>query len=130
MGFSWNGVHTGDVGIRAELVMKPVLPEPKIIIEELPHGEGFYDFSVFNNNGKVNYKPREWEFKCGYEGHFNQLVSAVKVMFASYSGILVSDDFPGLKWRGIITNKLDVTQTALIFGTFPVYIKTQPFPEN
>ena len=134
MGFSWNGIHTRDLGISAEARLLPVLPEPKIITEEIPGRDGFYDFSAFNADGRVHYKALNWEYHCAFEERIKNnttaRIKAVLRLFSDYSGYLIEDRFPDLKWRGIIMNKMDFANIAGIFFTFGVIIHTQPFPEK
>jgi hypothetical protein len=127
MGFSWNGIHTNTVGIRAELVRKPILPEPRLFLEEVPGRDGFYDFSSCWPDGKPRYKPVDWEFRCGFEGNIAGAASAVLALFSSYKGELIADDFPGVVWDGVLTNKLDISTVAGVYREFPIYIRTQPF---
>ncbi|MCL2577983.1 MAG: dockerin type I repeat-containing protein [Defluviitaleaceae bacterium] len=69
MAFKWNGVHITELGIIASAETLPVLPEPRIITEEIPGRDGYLDFSTFNPAGRIHYRPREWRFLCSMDVH-------------------------------------------------------------
>ena len=37
---------------------RPILPEPKIVSEDIPGMDGEYDYSNVNPDGEIKYKPR------------------------------------------------------------------------
>jgi hypothetical protein len=134
MGFIWNGIHTSDVGIHAEARSLPMVPEPKIVTEEIPGRDGFWDFSAFNASGRVHYRPREWEYRCSFDGTLakdpNARVNSIMRLFASYSGYLTDDKCKNVRWRGVITNNISLAQVALTLHNFSVRIRTQAFAEG
>ena len=131
MGFKWNGVHTNELGILAEARTLPVLPEPAVVIEELPGRDGFYDFSAVNMDRRVHYRPREWDYRCSLETKdFNGRIGAVTRMLVDTSGWLVDDKCPGVRWYGVIVNRVNIMRAALYLNNFDVFIRTQSFAEG
>jgi phage-related protein len=132
-GFKWNGIHTASLGVRAEVRRLPVIPEPKLVLEEIPGRNGFLDYSKYNVAREVSYHPIDWEYRCVFEHltqkDFKRRIDIVKQLFPSYSGILEPDDYPGMKWSGVITRTIEVTLSGTI-SEFTVIFRTQPFPEE
>jgi len=131
MGFSWNGIHTRSLGILAEVRNQPILPEPRLITEEIPGRDGFVDFSAYNPTGRANYRPRIWEYRCAFEERIKHnagaRINAITTLFKTYSGYLIDDECPGVSWSGIVTNRIDLANVAGLLFTFGIIIQTQPF---
>jgi hypothetical protein len=130
MWLSFNGVNTASLGIVAECRRVPLIPEPKIVTEEIPGWDGFYDLSAFNADGKVKYKPRIWEYRLGFEDRrlmsFARRAEVIGRLFASYTGTLVVDMFPEYEWEdAIVINQIDIVNLARTFLEVPVVFQTQ-----
>ncbi|GHV42978.1 hypothetical protein FACS189490_12860 [Clostridia bacterium] len=134
MGFTWNGVHTSEIGLVARLISVPFLPEPKIVTEEAAGMDGFYDFSAFNPKGRVLFRDKVWEYKCAFEGSKRDdviaRIAAVKTFFANYSGVLTDDNFPEERYEGVITNRINLGEVTKAYYQFTVSFRTQPFPSE
>ncbi len=136
MGFSWNGVHTSELSVWAELQALPVSPEPKSKIQEIPGRSGFYNFSAFNSSNKVLVTDRLWEYRCGFEhrtrADLNRRAEIIRRLFALPSGILIADEWPeaNIRWNGYITNRMDMTKRGLTLSEWTVIFRTQPYWEG
>jgi predicted phage tail component-like protein len=64
-GFTFSGKHSyNDFGLITFSKNRPILPEPKLVSEDLPGTDGEYDYSMINPDEEVKYKPRTIEIDC------------------------------------------------------------------
>jgi len=131
MGFKWNNTHTIDLGLLATGQTLPVIPEPKIVTEEISARDGFFDFSNVNNSHRVHYRPRDWIFRCVLEkapgADLNSHINNIAALFTNYKGWLEVDQCPGVRWDAIITNRFNLSTIASTLREFTIYFQSQAF---
>jgi len=134
MAFKWNGIHATEIGLMADITGLPFRPLPKIATEQLPAMDGFLDFSMFNNNNRVHYNPREWVFQCWLElkrnMNINIVMNEIAKIFMVHSGYLEVDECPGVRWQAIVANRFDIANVAINAKSFNIYFQSQPFAEG
>lgn len=130
LGFSFDGTHSLDIGICIKSKNRPVLPAPKIVSEDIPCRDGYYDFSSANVFGRTMYKEREITIDCAIvEKDFGALRSKAREVARWLSfkeAKLIFDDEPMVYYVARVTNKLDLEQ-QMMRGYFTIVFTCKPF---
>lgn len=131
MGLTFNSVHSDTLGLVMFSKNRPILPEPKIIAEELPGADGDYDYSTVNPDGRVKYKPVIYEIEFSFAdksmANVRTKAHAVAAWLACGEKALSFDDDSGKYWLAKVVNKLDLENQMIALRKFTVQFKCQPY---
>lgn len=131
-GVIFNGKHSyRDFGLIMLSKNRPILPEPKIIVDEVPHLDGDYDYSECNPDGRTKYKPRTHEIEFSLKERDPALVRIKAHEIASWLACgeqqLIYDDETAVFYLARVANKLDLENQILSVKRFTVQWKCRPF---
>ncbi len=131
-GFVYNGKHSyKDMGIVMKSKNRPILPEPRIIVEEIPNMDGEYDFSDSNPDGHTKYKPRVIEVECSFLQrditHLRIKAHEIAPWLACGEQQLIFDDETSVYYLARVANKLDLATEIARIGRFTLQFKCRPF---
>ena len=131
LGFSFNGTRCEQYGIVMCSKNRPVLPEPKIVTEEVPARNGSYDFSAANPFGRTMYKDRDISIECSFiSGGVPQTRAAtheIAAWLACGEAQLMFDDEPEVYYLARVANRIDLSQQISKVGIFNVNFRCRPF---
>jgi phage-related protein len=109
---------------------RPILPEPKIVAEDLPGMDGEYDFSAANPDGEVKYKPRmqdiDFTLKERNPTRLRAKANQIAAWLACGEKQLIFDDEPDKYYLATVSNKLDLDNQILSIKKFTVHFKCRP----
>ena len=111
-GLTFNGTHSGTLGLIMSSKNRPMLPEPKTVYEDLPGIDGEYDYSAVNPDGRVKYMPVVHEVEFAFAERSMAAVRTKARQIAAWLAVgekqLIFDDEPGVYWLATVVNKLDI----------------------
>lgn len=129
-GLTFNGRHSSEFGLVMFSRNRPILPEPKIVAEDLPGVDGEYDFSAVNPDGEVKYKPRmqdiDFTLKERNPTRLRVKANQIAAWLACGEQILIFDDEPDKFYLAMVANKLDLDNQILSIKKFTVHFKCRP----
>ena len=131
-GLTFNGKHSfNDLGLIMFSQNRPILPEAKIITEEISGKDGEYDFSTVNPDKRIKYKNRSMEIKFTIKERdlitLRQKAHSVAEWLACGEQNLIFDDDPNVYWIAKVTNKVDLEHQIIITKEFTVYFSCKPY---
>jgi predicted phage tail component-like protein len=131
-GFIFNSKHSfKDMGVVMKSKNRPVLPEPKIIVEETTCQDGEYDFSDSNPDGRIKYKPRTIEVECSIlqrdMSYLRIEAHEIAAWLACGEKQLIFDDESAIYYLAKVSNKLDLSTEIARIGRFTLQFKCRPF---
>lgn len=129
-GLTFNGKHSfNDMGLVMFSKNRPILPEPKIVTEDIQNMDGEYDYSSVS--GRVRYKPvtDEIEFFFAEKNMSNVRAKAhqIAAWLASGEAQLIYDDDPTIYYLAMVVNKLDLENQIIRARKVTVQFKRRPF---
>ncbi|OQB14580.1 MAG: Phage tail protein [Firmicutes bacterium ADurb.Bin193] len=131
MGFKFDGIHCSNFGIVLRSKKRPVVPEPKIVKEDLPFRNGTYDFSASNPYGHIMYKDREISVECTVvtDGicSLRRISREIAAWLGGKEAPLVFDDESHVFYIGRVSNRIDFEQQISKLGSFTVVFTCHPF---
>lgn len=116
---------------------RPILPEAKEVVEDLPGMDGEHDYSTVNPDAEVKYKPRTHEITFNLDRnkiswHDPRAIRQAARKIAAWLGcgvaILVFDDEADKQEYARVSNKLDLENQIESGRPFTVNFKCRPFP--
>lgn len=131
-GLTFNGKHSfSDFGLIMFSKNRPILPEPKIITEELAGTDGEYDYSSSNPDDEIKYKPRpydiEFTLKESDPRWLRIKANRIAAWLACGEQQLIFDDEPDKYYLAKVVNKLDLENQILSVKRFTVQFRCRPF---
>ena len=131
-GFDFNGKHSfRDFGLVTKIKNRPLLPEPKIVVEEVPHRDGELDFSEVNPDKRTKYKPRTIEVECAFVQrnmkYLQQKAHMIAAWLAAGERSLIFDDETAVFYLARVVNRLDLENQIARIGRFTLQFKCRPF---
>ena len=131
-GFIFNSKHSfNDMGIVMKSKNRPILPEPRIIAEEITSRDGDYDYSEYNPDGRTKYKPRIIEVECSFLRRDMTYLRIKAHEIASWLACgeqqLIFDDETAVFYLARVNNKLDLVTEIARIGRFTLQFKCRPF---
>lgn len=131
-GLKFNGKHSyNDFGLIMESKNRPILPEPKIIVEEVPGTDGDYDYSEANPEGRTNYKPRPHDIGFSLKERDPAMLRIRAHEIANWLACgeqqLIYDDETAVYYLAKVVNKLDLEKLIMKVKQFTVQFKSRPF---
>jgi predicted phage tail component-like protein len=110
---------------------RPILPEPKIIVEEVPGIDGDYDYSEVNPDGRTKYKPRLHDVGFSLQER-NPAMLRIKAheiakWLACGEQQLIYDDETAVFYLARVANKLDIENQIVSVKRFTVQWKCRPY---
>jgi len=130
-GFKFNGVHSSSFGLVMQSKNRPILPEPKIIIEDIPARNGVYDFSESNPYGHIMYKEREVSVDCKFVNKsivdLRKNARKIAAWLALSEGKLIFDDEPCVFYLARVSNRIDLEHQISKIGSFTIVFTCRPF---
>ena len=129
-GLTFNGRHSSEFGLVMFSRNRPILPEPKIVAEDLPGMDGEYDFSAVNPDGEIKYKPRmldiDFTIKERNPYWLRLKANQIAAWLSCGEQKLVFDDEPNKYYLATVANKLDLGNQILSIKTFTVHFRCRP----
>jgi predicted phage tail component-like protein len=129
-GLTFNGRHSSEFGLVMFSRNRPILPEPKLVAEDIPGMDGEYDFSAANPDGEVKYKPRmidiDFTLKEREPRKLRVRANQIAAWLACGEQILIFDDEPDKFYLAMVANKLDLDNQILSIKKFTVHFKCRP----
>lgn len=131
-GVTFNEKHSfRDFGLIMLSKNRPILPEPKIIVDEVPHMDGDYDYSECNPESRTKYKPRTHEIEFSLKERDPALVRIRAHEIANWLACgeqqLIYDDETAVFYLARVQNKLDLENQIVSVKRFTVQWKSRPF---
>jgi phage-related protein len=107
------------------------MPEAKTSYESLPDSDSDYDFSEFNEDGRLHYNDRVFEGTISVVGKnmteiHNLLTKVARWLFGGWK-TLEFDDMPGTVWTAKVENTEVIGYELSRIGTASVYFRVKPF---
>lgn len=131
MGFTFDGVHSSEMGLAVLSKNRPIVPEIKRVVENLSGIDGVYDFSSANPLGRPAYEEREITVECGIVGKdaqdLRQAARKVAVWLSGKEARLRFDDEPFYYYLARVANRIDLQQVASRVGRFNLVFTCRPF---
>ena len=131
LGFKFNGVHSNGIGLIMRSKNRPILPEPKIVTEEIHSADGVYDFSSANPYGRIMYRQREISVDCNFISRSVPRLRSKAHEIASWLSCgearLVFDDEPDVFYLAKVANRIDLNQQISDIGSFTIVFSCRPF---
>lgn len=132
LGFTFNGKHCfNDFGIVMKSKNRPILPEPKEIVEDVPSIDGEYDFSEANPEGRTKYKTKPIEVECTF---FQKDLTYLRIRAHEIAAWLscgkkplIFDDETPVYYLAKVSNQLDLEQQIAQLGWFTINFKCDPY---
>lgn len=133
-GLSFNGIHCSEYGLVMRSKNRPILPEPKIVAEDIPHRDGELDYSAVNPDGRIKYKPVTFdiEFSFAEKNMANVRAKAhqIALWLSCGEAQLCFDDDPCKYWMAKVVNKLDLANEMISLRTFTAQFRCFPYAFN
>lgn len=131
MGIKFKGIHSNTIPAVWKTIRRPILPTPKTYSVSLPEVDSEYDFSEFNEDGRLHYNDRVIEgtltvVATGMYSLQKALTKLAKWLIGGW-GELEFDDMPGTVWTARIENVEQVQYELGKAGIATVYFRTKPF---
>lgn len=130
-GLSFNGIHCSEYGLVMRSKNRPILPEPKIVAEDIPHRDGELDYSAVNPDGRIKYKPVAFdiEFSFAEKNMANVRAKAhqIALWLSCGEAQLCFDDDPCKYWMAKVVNKLDLANEMISLRTFTAQFRCYPY---
>lgn len=130
-GFTFNGKHSlNDMGIIVKSKNRPILPEPKIVVEELNGVDGDYDYSDVNPDARTKYKSRIMDVDCSFKtknmSYIRVKAHEVAAWLACGEKQLVFDDETAVVYLARVNNQVDLETQIAKIGRFTIQFKCRP----
>jgi predicted phage tail component-like protein len=130
-GLSFNGIHCSEYGLVMRSKNRPILPEPKIVAEDIPHRDGELDYSAVNPDGRVKYKPVTFEINFAFVersmANVRTKAHSIAAWLSCGEAQLSFDDDTGKYWMAKVVNKLDIENEMISLRNFTVQFKCHPY---
>jgi len=131
-GLTFNGKHSfTDMGLIMFSKNRPIRPEPKSIIEDIPGMDGELDYSAVNPDNRVKYKSvtDEIEFLFAEKSMANVRTKAhlIAAWLACGEAQLIYDDDPNVYYLAMAANRLDLENQIIKLRRFTIQFKRRPF---
>jgi len=131
LGVKFKGIHSNTIPAVWRTIKRPILPTAKTYTVSLPEADSEYDFSEFNEDGRLHYNDRVIEgtltvVSNGMYGLQKALTRLAKWLIGGW-GELEFDDMPGAVWIAKIENVEQVQYELGKAGIATVYFRTKPF---
>jgi phage-related protein len=111
--------------------VRHILPEPKLVYEDLPGVDGEYDFSDVNPDGRTMYKPFVEEITFTLLENdstaFRQKSRQIASWLACGEKVLVYEDEPNVYYLARVVNRLDIENQLVKVKAFTAQFKCKPF---
>ncbi len=137
-GLTFNGKHSyNDMGLIMLSKDRPILPEAKEVVEDMPGRDGEYDYSTINPDSELKFKPRTQEITFNFDRNkinwrdprvIRQAARKVAAWLGYGEAILVFDDESDKQEYAKVSNKLNLENQIESGRPFTVNFKCRPFP--
>lgn len=129
-GLTFNGRHSSEFGLVMFSKNRPILPEPKIVSEDIPGMDGEYDYSNVNPDGEIKYKPRmidiDFTLKERDPTKLRVKSNQIAAWLACGEQQLIFDDEPDKYYLATVSNKLDLDNQIVSIKKFTVHFRCRP----
>ena len=131
MGITFKGIHSNSIPAIWKSISRPFLPSPKIYTDSAPEADSEYDFSEFNEDGRLHYHDRVFEgiitVTAKHMTELQVILTKVARWLVGGWGQLVFDDMPDTMWTAKIENVSQVGYELRKIGSATVYFRVKPF---
>lgn len=132
--FTFGGHHSfDDMGIYADLISRPLFPEPKTIYQDIPGTDGELNLSDKNPKGRMCFKPRIIEFECHLAGDEEDiplptvLNHLIPMLAEGEEERLILDCDKSVYYKAHVANLFNLSHITEQSVTFPLIFKCDPF---
>jgi predicted phage tail component-like protein len=135
-GLTFNGKNSSEFGLVMQSKNRPILPEPKLVYEEMPGQDGELDYSEINPDGRTKWKPRIHEITFEFDRRNLNCrdprlvrIRAHEIALWLMSGEqrLIYDDETAVFYLARVSNKLDMEAQITPNRPFTVQFKCRPY---
>lgn len=131
-GVKFNGLHSyNDFGLIMLSKNRPILSEPKLVVEDVPGTDGEYDYSDCNPDNRTKYKPRPHDIEFSLKERNPALVRIKAHEIANWLACgeqqLIYDDETAVFYLARVANKLDLENQIVSVKRFTVQWKCRPY---
>lgn len=132
LGFTFNGLHSyRNFGIITKSSNRPLLPEIKEAVEDIPGRDGEYDYSAVNADKRQVFKDRLITLECTFKEPLkNELFMRVRQIAAWLVGgeaALIFDDDNTVYYLAMVKGGIDFERMLKTCGKFNIVFKCKPF---
>lgn len=137
-GLTFNGKHSyNDFSLIMLSKNRPILPEAKEVVEDIPGMDGEHDYSTANPDDELKYKSRTPEITFNFDRNkinwrdprvIRQAARKVAAWLGCGEKVLVFDDEADKQELAKVSNKLDLENQIESGRPFTVNFKCRPFP--
>lgn len=132
-GFTFNNIHSSEIGLTVRTKNKPIIPTPKRVTSSISTRDGVLDYSLSNPYGHILFEEREISVECSFIKksleEIRRTARAIAVWLAYPEGQLVFDDEPDVYYIARVSNRLDLDQ-QLFRGSFRIVFSCQPYARS
>lgn len=130
-GFTFKNKHSREFGITAATKSRPIIPERRSSVSEIPNRDGGRDYAYINDYGRAMYTNRVFtvilQISAANIFILQKKISLISTWLAG-SGTLIFDDMPGVIWDASVVDLVDYApekggKAAILNASF----KVQPF---
>jgi hypothetical protein len=134
MGIEFRNVKSTDLGLIVKTVSLELLPKAKTSIQSALNRDGSYDFSNVNEDGRIHYEDRVFQFKISLirntrvniQKAFSKMIGWLYGDF----GPLELDDMPNIIWVAKLENAEKISQEFIHAGEANIYFRVKPFAKS
>lgn len=131
-GITFNNMHSyNDLKLHARVVRRPILPEPKLVIEEPSGVDGEYDYSDVNPDGRTKYRSVTHEVELALieknPALIRMRVREIARWLACGEQRLIYDDEPAVFYLARVINRLDPEAQLIKLRQLVVQFRCRPF---
>lgn len=132
-GFTFNNIHSSNMGLTVRTKNKPIMPKPKIATSSISTRDGHLDYSASNPYGHIIFEQREISLNCSFIKksleEIRDCARSIAMWLAYPEAELIFDDEPDVYYIARVSNRLDLEQ-QLYRGSFQIVFSCEPFARS
>lgn len=131
-GFKFRGRHTSEFGLTMLTKSRPILPEKRSNLIDLPGADGSIEYAAVNDFGRAMYQNRKFTMSLHIAGSdifdLQRKLSRAAAWLSGGAGELIFDDMPTTIWTAEVKGNIDyVPERSGTKAILEVEFDVQPF---
>lgn len=131
-GLTFGGKHSlTDYGLVLRSKNRPVMPDPKIVTDDVAGVDGSYDFTDYNTDGKTKYKDRIITVTFSLREKDSGILRVKAHQIARWLNCgesnLIFDDETAVYYKARVNNRIDLEKQIIQLQEFTVQFKCKPY---